>query len=360
MKERVKPLLSSVGFSALEADVYWALLQEPGSSGYRLAQMVGKQAANIYKALDSLRTKGAVLADESTRPTTYVVLPIREYMDAKRRDLENLQEQIEHELEDVASLPAHGGIFELTSVVQVYERCRELLRNAKTVVLLNLDAQPLEELRSELNAAADRGVRVLIKTRAPLPARDMTETGSAVSDRVPGGAQELAVAVDFKEYVQAFLKSDGSDVEEAIWVRHPLLASKIGWLFQSDFTLTRVRVMVQAGKEVKEIGREMHRLTRMVELQAPAEMLPHEWVLTDARKGIQKRRRALKAEAEPQPVAAPPKVTKVTLRQIELIMVASSRTVVAEVEGFPDLYRAPTEGAQIPAIDPNTLIDPLL
>ncbi len=359
MKERVKPLLTSVGFSALETDVYWALLQEPGSSGYRLAQMVGKQAANIYKALDSLRTKGAVLADESTRPTTYVALPIREYMDAKRRDLENLQEQIESELEDVASLPAHGGIFELTAVAQVYERCRELLRNAKTVVLLNVDARPLEELRGELNAAADRGVRVLIKTRAPTGARDLTETGPAVSERFPGG-EELAVAVDFKEYVQAFLKSDGSDVEEAIWIRHPRLASKIGWLFQSDFTLTRVRVMVQAGKEVKEIGREMHRLTRMVEVQAPPEMLPHEWVLTDARKAIPKRRRALKAIEEPKPVATPPKVTKVTLRQIELIMVASSRTVVAEVEGFPDLHQAPTEGAGLPAIDPNTLIDPLL
>jgi len=352
MKERVKPLLGSVGFSALESDVYWALLQEPGSSGYRLAQMVGKQAANIYKALDSLRTKGAVLADESTRPTTYVALPIREYMDAKRRDLEDLQTQIEHELEDVAALPAHGGIFELTSVAQVYERCRELLRNARTVVLLNLDARPLEEMRGELNAAADRGVRVLIKTRAPLP-------GAAAPAEATGG-EELAVAVDFKEYVQAFLKSDGSGVEEAIWVRHPRLASQVCWLFQSDFTLTRVRVMVQAGKEVKEIGREMHRLTRMVELQAPPEMLPREWVLTDARKGIQKRRRALEAAAEPQPSPAPPKVGKVTLRQIELIMVASSRTVIAETADFPDIYQAPSEVTNLPAIDPNTLIDPLL
>jgi len=352
MKERVKPLLGSVGFSALESDVYWALLQEPGSSGYRLAQMVGKQAANIYKALDSLRTKGAILADESTRPTTYVALPIREYMDAKRRDLEDLQTQIEHELEDVAASPAHGGIFELSSIAQVYERCRELLRNAKTVVLLNVDARPLEELRSELNAAADRGVRVLIKTRAPLP-------GQAPGPEA-GRGEELAIAVDFKEYVQAFLKSDGSGVEEAIWVRHPHLANQVCSLFHSDFTLTRVRVMVQAGKEVKEIGREMHRLTRMVEVQAPPEMLPHEWVLTDAREGIQKRRRALKTGEGPQPAFAPQKVGKMTLRQIELIMVASSRTVIVESSDILDPCRAQPVGANLPAIDPNTLIDPPL
>jgi len=352
MKERVRPLLGNIGFSALESDVYWALLQEPGSSGYRLAQMVGKQAANIYKALDSLRTKGAVLADESTRPTTYVALPIREYIEAKRRDLESMQTQIERELEDVAASPAHGGIFELNSIAQVYERCRELLRNAKTVVLLNVDARPLEELRSELNTAADRGVRVLIKTRAPMP-------GQPAAPEAARG-DELAIAVDFKEYVQAFLKSDGSGVEEAIWVRHPHLANQVCWLFQSDFTLTRVRVMVQAGKEVKEIGREMHRLTRMVEVQAPPEMLPREWVLTDAREGIQKRRRALKKSEESQPAPAPQKVGKVTLRQIELIMVASSRTVIVESADVLDSCQAQPKGTNLPAIDPNTLIDPLL
>jgi len=346
MKERVRPLLSSVGFSALETDVYWALLQEPGSSGYRLAQMVGKQAANIYKALDSLRTKGAVLADESTRPTTYIALPIREYIDAKRRDLENLQTQIEQELEDVAASPAHGGIFELTSVTQVYERCRELLRNARTVVLLNVDARPLEELRGELNAAADRGVRVLIKTRVPA-ARDDSS-----------GLELQADAVDSKAFVLAFLLCDGSDVEEAIWVRHPHLASQVCWLFQSDFTLTRVKVLVEAGKEVKEIGREMHRLTRMVEVQAPPEMLPRDWVLTDARKGIQKRRRALEAaELQPSP---PPTAGKVTLRQIELIMIASSRTVVVESPDVLDTCKAKPEDSKLPAIDPNNLIDPLL
>jgi sugar-specific transcriptional regulator TrmB len=350
MIERVRPLLGNIGFNVVETEVYCALRQEPGSSGYRLAQMVGKQASNIYKALDSLKTKGAIVADESTRPTIYVALPIREYLDAKRRDLEIMQERIEHELEDVAATPAHGGIFELTSIAQVYERCREMLRGARTMALLNVDARPLEELRNELNAAADRGVKVLIKTRAPVQA--------APSEARRG--EELAVAVDFKEYVQAFLKSDGSGVEEAVWVRHPRLANQVCWLFQSDFALTRVRVMVQAGKEVKEIGREMHRLTRMVEVQAPPETLPREWVLTDVRKGIPKRRRALKTVEEPQPASAPQKVGKVTLRQIELIMIASSRTVIVESADIIDPSRVKPGDANLPAIDPNTLIDPLL
>ena len=367
MKDRVRPLLDNIGFSGLEIDVYLALLEEPHASGYRLAQKIGKLVGSTYKAIDSLRAKNAIFADETTRPTTYIAVPIGEYTDARRRDLETLRTQIEHELRDVAASPAQEGIFELTSAGQVYERCRSLLRSARKIALLNADARPLQELRTELSAAADRGVKVLVKTRALADTSGrgiMTiESQSSAFLCQPSdarGRDELGVAVDHREYVQAFLRSDGSGVEEAIWVRHPHLASQVCQLLQSDFTLTRVRALVQAGKEVKEIGREMHRLTRMVELQAPSGMLPQEWVLTDAKKVVQKRRRALKAEAEPQPVSAAPRVTKVTLRQIELIMVASSRTVVAEVEGFPDLYQAPPEGARLPAIDPNTLIDPLL
>jgi len=253
----------------------------------------------------------------------------------------------------VVSTPAHVGIFELTSVGQVYQRCRELLRSAQAVALLNIDSRPLEELRSELEAAADRGVRVLIKTRAPTQVPGCGIMAPARTQALPSpdaaGGEEIAVAVDCREYVQAFLKSDGSEVEEAIWVRRPRLASEVCSLFQSDFTLTRVRAMVQAGKEVKEIGREMLRLGRMVEVQATPELMPQEWVLTDARKGVQKRRRQ---QSEPQAM-------KVTLRQIETIIVASSRTVTIEPAGIMNPDQPPPEGTELPPPDADAFNEPL-
>jgi len=351
MKERVRPLLSNVGFSPLETDVYVALLKEPGASGYRVAQVVGKSVGSIYKALDSLRVKGAVVANESTRPTTYVALSIHEYMNARRRDLEVLETKIEQELEEVVAAPAQGGVFELNSVGQVYERCRDLLRSAQTVALLNIDARPLEELRGELIAAADRGVKVLIKTRAParVPGCGILAPGRTQPGYVRSG-DELGVAVDFREYVQAFLKIDGSGVEEAIWIRQPLLANHVCTLFQNDFTLTKVGVMVQAGKDVKAISREMRRLTRSLEVPAPPGLIPHEWTLTDAK------RRARKRKAKER---QPPRPTKVTVRQIEYILVASSRTVTVESAGIPDPNKPPPDSKELPAPDPDTLIEPL-
>jgi len=353
MKERVRPLLDNIGFSELETDVYVALRQEPGASGYRVAQMIGKPVGSTYKALETLRAKGAIVSDETTRPTTYSALPIREYIDARRRDLEALQARIETELEDVVSTPAHVGIFELSTVGQVFQRCRELLRSAQNVALLNIDTRPLEELRGELEAAADRGVKVLIKTRAPAQVPGCGIMAPAQAQPLPSpdvaSGEEIAVAVDCREYVQAFLKNGGAEVEEAIWVRRPRLASEVCSLFQSDFTLTRVRAMVQAGKEVKEIGREMHRLGRMVEVQALPELMPQEWVLTDARKGVQKRRRV---QPEPQ-------TSKVTLRQIETIIVASSRTITIEPAGILNPDQPPPEGTEALPLDADAFNEPL-
>ena len=354
----MRPLLGSLGFSGLEIDVYLALLEQPNASGYQVAQKLGKLVGSTYKALDSLRAKGAVVANETARPTTFVALSISEYMDARRRDLEDLQARIEREMEDMAAQPAHGGIFELDSIAQVYERCRNLLRGAADVALLNTDARPLEELRSELVAAADRGVRVLVKTRAParIPGCGVMAPEKATADAQSG--DELGVAVDYREYVQAFIKSDGSGVEEAIWVRQPRLARQVCYLFQSDFTLTKVRAMVQAGKEVKEIGREMTRLTRMAEVPALPELLPQEWVLTDARKGIQKRRKALAASAQAEPGQMPSQIRKVTLREIEYIMVATSRTVVVESAELAEPKQPPDKIKQLP-LDPDAYIEPL-
>jgi HTH-type transcriptional regulator, sugar sensing transcriptional regulator len=360
MKERMRPLLGSIGFSGLEIDVYLALLEQPNASGYHVAQKIGKLVGSTYKALDSLRAKGAVVVNETTRPTTYVALSISEYMDTRRRDLEDLQVRIEREMEDMAAQPAHGGIFELDSIAQVYERCRNLLRGAKDIALLNIDARPLEELRSELVAAADRGVKVLVKTRAParIPGCGVMAPEKAAPADVQSG-DELGVTVDYREYVQAFIKSDGSGVEEAIWVRQPRLARQVCYLFQSDFTLTKVRAMVQAGKEIKEIGREMTRLTRMAEVQALPELLPQEWVLTDARKGIQKRRKALAAGTQVESGATPSQVKRVTLREIEYIMVATSRTIVMESADLAEPNKPQPGKPDLPALDSDAYIEPL-
>src|SRR5215813_10675313 len=52
--------LQELGFAPLESSVYVQLLRQGPASGYRVAQALGKPIANIYHAIESLQTKGAV------------------------------------------------------------------------------------------------------------------------------------------------------------------------------------------------------------------------------------------------------------------------------------------------------------
>lgn len=286
MKERAQSLLAEVGFSGLEAEVYLALLREPCASGYRVAQLVGKPVANTYKALDSLRVKGAVVADESAGTRTYAALSIHEYVDGMRRNLETKQEQIERELKDVAATPLTGGIFELTTIDQVYERCRRLLRDAKSMALLDAHRAPLLKLKDELIAAAKRGVRIFIKTYAPLEVSGC-EVIAPQKDvgHVFWNGDWLNVMIDWREFVQSFLKRNGAGVWEAVWSRNPYLATLASNGCLHELILTRVGVMLKAGGDSKSIIQEVRRLARRYEEDSPLyDVIPDGWKTDEAKR----------------------------------------------------------------------------
>lgn len=70
-----KDALVSLGFTALESEIYACLIREGSSSGYRVAQAIGKPAANTYKSLETLLRKGAVVQDDVKKKTYAPVAP---------------------------------------------------------------------------------------------------------------------------------------------------------------------------------------------------------------------------------------------------------------------------------------------
>jgi sugar-specific transcriptional regulator TrmB len=58
---KVTEALTQLGLNQLEAEVYRFLISEHPASGYRVSQGISKPTANVYKALESLLKKGAVL-----------------------------------------------------------------------------------------------------------------------------------------------------------------------------------------------------------------------------------------------------------------------------------------------------------
>jgi sugar-specific transcriptional regulator TrmB len=78
-------ILTTLGFNELEAIAYAFLVENSPVTAYRVAQGIGKPVANTYKAVESLREKGAVLVDETGNKLCRAVPPAELLRKMERR-----------------------------------------------------------------------------------------------------------------------------------------------------------------------------------------------------------------------------------------------------------------------------------
>lgn len=280
MTHRIENLLAEVGFNGLEAKVYLALCREPGSTGYGVAKAVGKPVANTYKALDELVRRGAVAVDGSGRSRSYVAVPIGEYLERKEKDIEATRQELERELGDLSSTSVAEGIYKLTSTEQVYARVRAMLAEARSVVLLDVWPKPLEELRTDIETACGRGVKILIKAYTPTDL-ECSEVIAPRTDAPHLGVWKgdwLNVVADCREFVLALLKKEDGGVYEALWSRNQYLAMLTHSWVMGEQSMTRMVEMLHRGGSAEEIFREVRRMSSRYMSDTPMHEVAAQWV----------------------------------------------------------------------------------
>jgi len=260
----VQPLVS-LGFTALEAEVYGFLLGESPVTGYRIAQALRKPAPNIYKAIESLEAKGAVMVDDGASRVCQPVPPDELLGHLERRFREH-RERAAASLSGMAATLPDDRVYQLRSPDQVLERARTMLGRAREVALVDAFPRPLELLREEIEAAAARGVVVGVKAYESVDIAgvrvtvDVRREASIV--RWPG--QWVNVVADGAEHLVAFLTEDAGGVHQAIWSSSAYLS----WVYHSALSSEMVLDAVETAlgrddvglDEVRALVREMQSL----------------------------------------------------------------------------------------------------
>ena len=257
MKEPLESLLMQIGMSGLESEVYLALLSEPGSTGYRISQILGKAAPNTYKALDSLVAKGAAIADVGGRSRTFAAVPVSELAAQESHRLESLASRIEKGLEGIERPQTEVGLYRLTTVHQVIVRARKMLREASLSIVVDADPGPMDELMEGFTAAADRGVKVLLHGR-----REMEVPGCEhIASVTEGWSGDLLVlVVDGDQYLIAFMSSEMRTLVEAVWSRN-FLAACLDRGYTVKALFYRLSMMIGDGRHsIDEVRSELVRL----------------------------------------------------------------------------------------------------
>jgi len=212
--------LKALGFSKIEALVYCFLLRDSPATGYRIAQGVGKAAANVYAAIETLTQKGALLIDDSERKLCRAVGP-GELIDNLEKKARDGFRQAEAALSAMEAATPDQRVYKLETAEQTFARVKRMIGEAKDYVLADAFPSPLRKIAADLAQAASRNVTVALETYdAPPPQLSKTLSVRSDYDAVkneswPG--QQLNIVVDAREHVLAQFDSSGKRVLQAIW-----------------------------------------------------------------------------------------------------------------------------------------------
>jgi sugar-specific transcriptional regulator TrmB len=270
MKRRVSDgPLSLLGFNALEERAYAALLQVPGQTGYKLAQILKKPVANIYKALESLLERGAVLVEDGD-PAVYRATPIAELFDRLEVDLRKQRKAAVRQL-GARTPPPDERVYRLGSREQTIQRARAMIASAKKVLLLDVFPNLISELAAEISAAAERGVKIAGQIYAPAQFSGAMLTLRTERDQVlqRWAGDWMNLVVDGEELLISVLERAGRGLCQGLWTRSPYLVWSYHSALYAEILLSCLRVEIENGSGKRKLLRLIEDYHHRIAMDAP-------------------------------------------------------------------------------------------
>jgi len=271
MPDRAEDYLGQVGFTGLEAAIYLTLLKESGLTGYRISKLAGKPVSNVYKALDSLESKGAIISDGSGKSRLYSALPIGVYLDHREQEFASSRKVLEQSLKDVATPSVDYGVFKLDKVEQIFERAESMLERAEQNILVDCLPAPPKQIVRKLEKLAASGIKIIIQGTG-----DFKVKGCQVFSTHDGEEQTqfpgtwFSIVVDASEYLVAFMSSDYSKVYEAFWSRSPFLTLLMFNGLFHEFANRQTWLLLKKKAPVGEIHKLHKEISKTFTLIGPA------------------------------------------------------------------------------------------
>lgn len=156
--------LEKLGFSSNEAKVYGTLIKHKVLNGYEIAKLSGVARSLVYEVINRLIAKGAVIRIDG-EPNFYK--PI-EYQDLIRSIKEENEKNIacaERELQQLATENADVDyVMNIVGEEKYVAKAKELIDSAQAEISLSIWQESFEVLRSNIENAISRGVKVYIFT----------------------------------------------------------------------------------------------------------------------------------------------------------------------------------------------------
>ncbi len=211
--------LQDLGLNSLEAQVYLATLQcsEP-MTAYRISQVVGKPAANVYAAVANLESLGAITIQEGAARLC-IPVEVNEFIAQVQRNVASKADKARAALAGIQVKQEPESVSQMSNPSAVLERASLMLSRAKVFLVIDVFPQPLKELFDDIVQAANRGVTVWVQAYEPIRIPGIDVVVAYDSERVMQfwKSQQLNLVADAKESLLALFSNGLAEVRHATW-----------------------------------------------------------------------------------------------------------------------------------------------
>lgn len=242
--------LQGLGLTEYESRVYLALLEETSLSGYAVARASGVPRSKVYEVIEGLVRRGIVLTSHGGS-TVYAALPPADLIALRRRESDAMLAAAELRLQSVTLRePTRDVIWDIVGRDPILERLRQVIARASHLLLIEIWAEDAPGLRSDLEAAAARGVEVVVIAYDdpgwPFATTYLHEPGA---ERVTAehGGRWIILSADGVEVVAGNVSM--GDRSRAAWTTHPGLVMPITQQIQHDVYIAE---MLASNRDVLE------------------------------------------------------------------------------------------------------------
>lgn len=189
--EEVRAELATFGLSEKEIQTYLSVLDHGEAEVSEISERADVSKRYAYNVAETLAERGLVRVNDHTTPTTVRARPPAEALDALASRLGALAPALERRFD--RSEPQSAHFEEIKARRTALKRLRGILADVENEAFVSLPANVYGRLRSELEAAVERGVLVLLLLG---DADGSAETGATgANGRDPAGRFDGAATV---------------------------------------------------------------------------------------------------------------------------------------------------------------------
>jgi sugar-specific transcriptional regulator TrmB len=263
--KRIK-MIEELGFTKIEARVYYILLKNSPLTGYKIANQIGKSNSNTYLALENLVKKGAISLLEGKKSKEYIAVPIEQLLEIRIDKAKKDKDKVNEAFKNFKSESGEDQIYRFKNTEQLRLKALEMIEDAKHTILVDSETAQLDMIKDRLEEAAIRGLKVIVETTSKnqIPNCLLVESYNLNKETIILDFDWLAISVDAEKTLVSYFTKE-NELIEGLWVSNGLLSD---WFYNGMFYEVLNRFMInlfysdKSKEEIYESIKDFHQTYR--------------------------------------------------------------------------------------------------